>query len=122
MADGTGLLRRVAHGDAAALEALYDEHARRLRRIAFRVLHDEQDSADVLQDVFLRVWTGARAFDRARGAAETWLNVLCRSRAIDRLRRRARNDRGRRGAPLPSPAPAARDRDALILVRELLRR
>jgi RNA polymerase sigma-70 factor (ECF subfamily) len=121
MQDGTGLLRRVARGDGAAFEALYAAHARRLRRIAFAVLRDEQDSADVLQDVFLRVWTGARAFDRARGQADTWLNVLCRSRAIDRLRGRVRGERARRRSR-PPPPQSSRDRDTQILVRELLRR
>ena len=120
--DGNSLLRRVAGGDRAAFDALYAEHARRLGSIAYAVLRDKDDSAEVLQDVFLRVWTGARTFDRTRGAPEAWLTVLCRSRAIDRLRRRARTERVRRAQPRPRPTGAARDWDSQILVRELLRR
>ena len=56
--------------------------------ICLRVLGNEADAQDVLQEVYTTVWRKADRFDPARASAITWLALLTRSRAIDRLRAR----------------------------------
>ncbi len=82
------LMARVEARDADALAELYDRHAARLLGLARRVLGDGGEAEEVLQEVFLFVWKSAGSFDPARGHALTWLLIVTRSRAIDRLRAR----------------------------------
>jgi RNA polymerase sigma-70 factor (ECF subfamily) len=57
---------------------------------ALRVLRNEADAEEVTSDVYSQVWRNATTFDGTRGSVNAWLTMLARSRAIDRLRSRAR--------------------------------
>jgi len=80
------LLARVAGGDRQAFESVYQLASGRLFAICLHVLRDRGDAEEVLQEVFTAVWNKAAQFDRAKAAAMTWLSMLARNRAIDRLR------------------------------------
>lgn len=82
------LMRQIAHQNAGALEALYKRTSAKLYGIALRLLRDEAEAQDVLQDVYVRVWKKAESFDPAKAGAMTWLATLTRNRSIDRLRSR----------------------------------
>jgi RNA polymerase sigma-70 factor, ECF subfamily len=83
------LLERIARRDATAVAELYDRHCRVLYGIALRILRTASDAEDVLQDVFVRVWTRADSYDERLGAPGAWLTRIARNRAIDKLRSRA---------------------------------
>jgi RNA polymerase sigma-70 factor (ECF subfamily) len=83
------LLGQVALGDRAAFERLYRATADRLFGICLRVLNNRSEAEEVLQEVFTAVWRKAAQFDSGRGGAMSWLGMLARNRAIDRLRERA---------------------------------
>lgn len=87
------LIHSIAQGDEAALAALYDQYSAILLGLITRILHDRAEAEDVLQEVFLQVWSHAADFDQERGRALTWLVMRARSRAIDRLRSRDLSDR-----------------------------
>lgn len=80
------LLARVALGDRAAFESLYRSTAGRLFAICRRVLGDAAEAEEVLQEVYTRVWRKAEQFDASRAGAMSWLGMMARNRAIDRLR------------------------------------
>lgn len=87
--DDLGTIRRMAEGDAAALSDLYDRHARGLFSLAFRILQDQGEAEEVVQDVFAQAWRRASRYDTSRGVVVAWLLMMTRSRSIDRVRARA---------------------------------
>ena len=70
-ADGW-LISRVRDGDLDALGELYERHKALVYRTALAIIHDEAAADDVLQDVFLRVYTYARCIDTTV-PLEPWL-------------------------------------------------
>ena len=73
-------------GQTAALGVFYDRHAGLVNGIALKVLGNPQEAEDLTQDVFLNLAT--RAYDPTRGSLRTYLAILTRSQAIDRIRSR----------------------------------
>src|SRR5690242_3365860 len=80
-------LERIATGDSACLQALYDESSRLLYGLAYRVLGDPADAEEVILDVYHQVWNSAKRYDSSRGNVWNWLMVMTRNRAIDRMRK-----------------------------------
>ena len=74
------------------IEALYDAHGAMCYRLARRIVIDTHLAEDVVQDVFLAVWTGrAGVFDPARGSERAWLMHITHRRAVDKVRRNERH-------------------------------
>ena len=83
------LMDELLHRDASALEELYVRYRPILRGVILRVVNDECETDDVLQEVFLQLWTQAGHYSASRGKPLGWLITMARRRAIDRLRQRA---------------------------------
>jgi RNA polymerase sigma-70 factor, ECF subfamily len=82
------LFQRIVARDTAALGDLYDRHNRLLFGLILRILRDRAEAEEILQEVFVRVWTRAELYDARLGNPISWLVRLARNRAIDRLRAR----------------------------------
>lgn len=82
------MVSAMARGDESGLGALYDAAASRVYSLALRITRSSAAAEDVTAEVFHQSWRNAGSFDAARGSVMTWLLTMCRSRAIDHLRRR----------------------------------
>jgi RNA polymerase sigma-70 factor (ECF subfamily) len=80
------LLQRVARGDEAAFEQLYDLVAPMVHGVVRGVVRNPALSEEVTQEVLVEAWRTSPRFDPARGSARSWLITMARRRAVDRVR------------------------------------
>ena len=78
----------MARREESGLSDLYDATVSRVFGLALRITRNRDAAEDVVAEVFHQAWRNALRYDPQRGAALTWLLTICRSRAIDSLRRR----------------------------------
>ena len=95
------LIERIVDRDERAVADLYDRHHRLLFGLILRVLRDRSEAEEVLQEVFVSVWTRAATYNVALGSPAAWLVRVARNRAIDRLRANNVRLRAVEAAPLP---------------------
>ena len=84
--DLESLLIRVARGDHAAFESVYDQLAGPVYGVVRKVLRDPAQSEEIAQEVMLEVWRSASRFDSSRGSAVAWVMTIAHRRAVDRVR------------------------------------
>jgi RNA polymerase sigma-70 factor (ECF subfamily) len=101
---GPDLLARIAAGDRDAFELLYEQSSALLFPLVQRILGNEGDAADLLQEVYLEAWRKASNYEAARGTPMAWLTTMARSRAIDRVRALNARGRGATGSLDDTPA------------------
>ena len=82
----TDVLVNVGRGDRPAFEQLYSKTSAKLFGICLRIFPDRQEAEDALQDAYITIWNRAATFDATRASPITWLAIVTRNRAIDRLR------------------------------------
>jgi RNA polymerase sigma-70 factor (ECF subfamily) len=118
-----GLLARVARGDQAAFEAVYDSLAGPVYGLIQRVVRDTAQSEEVSQEVLLEVWRTAARFDPAKGSATAWVMTIAHRRAVDRVRSAAAAAaREQRSAEIPVAHDEVADTVQASLDAERVRR
>ena len=80
------LLEQVREGAKEALGVLFRRHARSVRNVAYRILRNEAEADDLVQEVFLFIFRKAVLYDVAGGAARSWIFRVAYHRAFDRRR------------------------------------
>ena len=101
------LLRRLQHGEVAALSELAERHGARIRLQAQRYLDNREDAEEVTQDVLMKVWRHLHRF-RADSALSSWIHRITFNTAMSHLRRRKRSSRFERVVVALRPARATR--------------
>jgi RNA polymerase sigma-70 factor (ECF subfamily) len=91
--DADRLPEQFRSGDERALRELYDRYAGAVLYLASSTLGNASDAEDVVQATFVAAWTGRDGFDPDRGGLLGWLLGIARRKAVDAVRRRARDDR-----------------------------
>jgi RNA polymerase sigma-70 factor (ECF subfamily) len=84
--DDAALVARLQVGDQAAYAQMVEEHASRIYRLALRMMGNEADAEDVLQETFLSAFKSIDKF-RTQSSLGTWLYRIATNAALMRLRR-----------------------------------
>lgn len=71
-------LRRLTSGDQGAAAGLYDRHSRALYSLILRIVGEETEAEDVLQEVFIQAFRQAGRYDPSRGVVAAWLLMMAR--------------------------------------------
>lgn len=91
--DLESLIARIAARDAGAFAAFYDRTAAFVFGLLVHILNDRPAAEEVAQEVYLQLWRSPETFDARRSSGLTWITMVARSRALDRLRSDA-SDKG----------------------------
>jgi RNA polymerase sigma-70 factor (ECF subfamily) len=78
------LMVKVRQGSREALALLFRRHTRAVRNVAYRILRDESEADDLVQEVFLFLFQKAALFDPNKGSASSWIIQIAYHRAINR--------------------------------------
>ena len=79
------LVRRAQAGDVGAYEGLYRGHAAAIFALCRRMVRDETEARELVQDVFVRAWERLTSF-RGQSVFGTWLHRLAVNVVLERLR------------------------------------
>jgi RNA polymerase sigma factor (sigma-70 family) len=81
-------MKGIQAGDPDALSQLYDRYNGILKALILRVIHNEAEADDLLQEIFMEIWNQAKNFSEQKGKPLGWMVTLARRRAIDGLRKK----------------------------------
>lgn len=73
-------------GSRDALEELYDRHVRQCFGLAVKIVQEQALAEDVVQEVFIKLWSRPETFCPERGTFHTWLLTVVRNKSLDKLR------------------------------------
>ena len=82
----TVLVAGMARGEQESLARLYDETSSLINGLLLRILEYPQDAEEALLDVYMKAWKNAATYTSERGSVQSWLVIMARSIAIDRIR------------------------------------
>jgi RNA polymerase sigma-70 factor (ECF subfamily) len=82
------LMNRIQAEDPDALSQLYDRYNGILKALILRVIHNEAEADDLLQEIFMEIWNQSKNFSSQKGKPLGWMVTLARRRAIDGLRKK----------------------------------
>jgi RNA polymerase sigma-70 factor, ECF subfamily len=83
------IIDRCNHGDLSAYRAIVEEYQGYAYAVAFRVICDEEDAKDIVQETFIRVWNNLNRYD-PKVKFTTWLYTIVTNLCYDKLRSRKR--------------------------------
>jgi RNA polymerase sigma-70 factor (ECF subfamily) len=82
------LMAGIQQEDPEALSDLYDRYNGIIKALILRVVHNEAEADDLLQEIFMELWNQAKNFSAKKGKPLGWMVTLARRRAIDGLRKK----------------------------------
>jgi RNA polymerase sigma-70 factor (ECF subfamily) len=88
MPSDVDLMTGIQGGDADALSQLYDRYNGIVKALILRIIHNETEADDLLQEVFMEIWNQAKNFSAKKGKPLGWMVTLTRRRSIDALRKK----------------------------------
>ena len=97
------LILSVQAGNKAAFDELVNIYSRRIYHLAYSFLHNVDDAADIVQEVFLRAYRNFSRFDPTR-ALYPWLYRITKNLCINRYQRAANRERTLPGEELIASA------------------
>lgn len=84
--DTSHLISLIKQGKEQGLNALYDAYSDALYGIVFRILRKQEESEEVVQSVFMKIWQHISSFDETKSTIFTWMAAIAKNSAIDMRR------------------------------------
>jgi RNA polymerase sigma-70 factor (ECF subfamily) len=81
---------RLHADDDTVMELLYDNYADTLYGVCMRILGDDSQAKDAMQETFIKVWKKRHSYDASKGRIFTWMLNISRRSAIDIQRSESR--------------------------------
>src|SRR5437773_1523195 len=82
------LMLGIQAEEPEALSQLYDRYNGILKALILRVIHNDAEADDLLQEIFMEIWNQAKNFSAQKGKPLGWMVTLARRRAIRSEERR----------------------------------
>ena len=83
------LIKKFQEKDESAFQKIYEMYSESTYGVIYSVLHDQELSEEVLQDVFVKMWNNAHTYNSKKGRFFTWILNIARNAAIDKTRSKA---------------------------------
>lgn len=80
------LIKHCLQGDRKAQKELFERHAAYLLGVSMRYTKNTQQAEDVLQDAFIRIFSGLKSFEE-KSSLKTWMERIVINAAISHLKR-----------------------------------
>jgi len=87
--DDKDLVRKILSGDSGAFAVIVEKYQHRIYNIAFRMTGNREDSLDLAQECFLRIFRALNAF-KGDSSLSTWIYRVANNVVVDELRKRQR--------------------------------
>ena len=112
------LLAAISRRDESAFREFYEATVGKVYHLALRITGAPETAEEVVPEVYLKVWREAHRYDALRGKVMTWLLIICRSRALDYLRRQEEAEPHPEPELLMTEQPAENGPDDLLSLLE----
>lgn len=104
------LIEKLGRRDPQAFQWLYDQYSAALYGVLLKIVQEEEQAEDLLQEAFIKIWNNLDAYDATKGRLFTWLLNITRNTAIDSIR-------ASKAAHRPNPNKAIRtDEDNVYII------
>ena len=80
------LIEVAKQGDIKAFEALIVQYEKDIYKLCLKILHDEEEAADIFQEVCLKIWRQLKSY-KGDAKLSTWIYRLTTNQCIDVLRK-----------------------------------
>lgn len=83
MEDEVSRIQRLKERNEQAFAELYENYSPMLFGLILRIVDNQSDAENILQDCFVKIWLNIDHYDPQRGRLATWLINIARNCAID---------------------------------------
>ncbi|WP_027377971.1 RNA polymerase sigma factor [Kaistella palustris] len=80
------LLSLLQSKDEQGFNYLYENYAAALYGIVYRIVQYPEESNEVLQDAFVKIWNSIASYDEKKGSLYTWMLNIARNSALDKIK------------------------------------
>lgn len=86
------LIKKLLEKDDKSFTLLYENYSKSLYGIIYNLVKNKEESEDVLQDVFYKIWNNIEQYNENKGRLYTWMVNIARNTTIDKLRSKGFNN------------------------------
>ena len=80
------LIKRFKNKDISAFEEIYNMYSNQMKSVIFNIVKNDEDTEELVQDVFIKAWNNAESYAPEKGRLFTWILNISRNAAIDKTR------------------------------------